>query len=128
MNVRNAQPGFVYYYERRKPGNVLKRMNEGWKPVGKADPEQWGAEMPAEVGEMLDGVKAFGDLVLMKIREDKYARIKAEKEARAKAARDGSAAEFLSKGHQRALQLGKSRPKDDLYFKGPGHGTLDEED
>jgi len=128
LNVRNAQPGFNYYYERRKPGEVLRRMNEGFEVVQAGDPEGWGADVPAAVGEMLDGVKAYGDLVLMRIREDKYRMMKEQKAALARAAIDGSTAEYLRKGHQRAQQLGRSRPKDDLYYKGPGHGISTDED
>ena len=128
LNVRNPQPDYHYYYERRKPGNVLKRLNEGWEVVQDSDPEQWGADMPPEVGKMLDGVKAFGDVILMRMRGDKFREFRAQREALAKAARDGSTSDYLSKGHQRAQQLGSSRPKKDLYFQGSDHGTVADED
>jgi hypothetical protein len=128
LNVKNPKPGFHYYYARRKPSDVQRFMNAGWEPVRSGDPEQWGSDMPPEVGEMLDGVKAYGDVILMRIREDKFRAIREEKEALAKAAREGGTSEFINKGHQRARQLGSSRPKKDLYFESADHGTVADED
>jgi hypothetical protein len=64
----------------------------------------------------------------MRMREDKFREFREEKEALAKAARDGGTADYMSKGHQRAQQLGASRPKKDLYFQGSDHGTIADED
>jgi hypothetical protein len=123
LNIRNPQPGFHYYYERSKPANILRRLNEKWEFVKDTDPEQWGAQLPPEVGQALDGLKAYGDVVLMRIHEDNYRVLRDQKALLAKASREGTTDDWTNKGHQQASKLGDRAPSDDMYYARRGHGN-----
>ena len=38
LNVRNPQPGMVYYWARKAPGQVQRLMNQGKRPVHNTGP------------------------------------------------------------------------------------------
>jgi hypothetical protein len=121
LNVKNAQPGMHYYYERAKPSDVQRRLNEGWEPVTSSDPEQWGAELPEDVQRQLDGVKAFGDVMLFKISTDRYRLLQDQWIQEAKDRRDGPEVSYQTKGEERAGELGAAAPEGDLYYQRPNH-------
>jgi hypothetical protein len=123
LNVRNPQPGFHYYYCRRDPSSVQRKLNQKWQVVTSDMPEKWGAELPDNIQQELDGVRAFKDVMLLRIKDEDYRLIQEEKQRRAAVARDGATEEYLEKGRQRAAQLGNLAPEDDLYYKKGYHGS-----
>lgn len=123
LNVRNPMPGFHYTYFRRDPSSVQRALNRKFQIVRSDDQEKWGAELPDDVQKELDGVRAFKDVMLFRIKDEDYRLIQEEKQRRAHVARDGAAQAYLDKGQQVEAQLGDNRPVDDLYFKRGRHST-----
>jgi hypothetical protein len=121
LNVSNPRAGFIYYYERRKPSDVLRRMNEGWEVVKGTDQEDWGAELPDDIGQELDGVKAYGDVILMRIPEDRYRKIEEQRKLLRMASRGGNTDEYLEKGNRVTSQSGIGRP---AYYQRSDHETV----
>jgi hypothetical protein len=121
LNVRNPQPGYRYTYIRRDPSSVQRFMNQGWRVVKADDPEQWGAELPDDVQKELDGVRAFKDVMLVKIDDEGYRVIQEDKQRRAQVATSAATQEYLDKGQRVEAELGSKRPEDDLYFKRGHH-------
>jgi hypothetical protein len=124
LNIRNARPGFHYYYGLNNPNQALRLLEQGFELVGADDPEQFGAQFPEAVGTPLDGLRAFNDVVLMRIPLDKYRLLRAERAENARAAREAPTQAFLSRGQEMNRILGSKAPKDgDSYYKIPGHGN-----
>jgi hypothetical protein len=127
MNIKNPQPGRSYYYSRRDPNTIQRLLNDGWLPIRADDPEQWGADLPEEVQDSLDGLRAFKDVFLMWTTNENYARIKREKAKRAKEARMGTERGYLERGMERMRELGSSAPSNrDLYYRGNDHNPNEE--
>jgi len=127
LNIRNAQPGFHYYWARRKASDVQRFLNAGWLVVG-ADPndkEQYGADLLPRIQEGLDGTKPYQDVILLKIPVSKYKQILAQREADNKAAIGASSAAFEERGRELAISLGTSdgRPIYAKNIRRTGHGT-----
>ena len=123
LNVRNPQPGFRYYYSRRDPSSVQRFMNKGYQVVTSGMAEKWGSDLPEDIQQELDGVRAFKDVMLMRISDKNYRVMQEEKLRIAKLARDGATQSYLDKGSEREAQLGVNAPADDLYYKRGRHGT-----
>ena len=76
LNVRNPQPGYRYCWARSKQGSLYKKLNQGWEFVRAQDPEHLGIStegLPVDIQTSLDSLKPFGDVVLMRQSEEKYA-------------------------------------------------------
>lgn len=121
LNVKNARPGYTYYYEANKPSKIQSKLNDGWEFVRQEDPEQWGADLPADVQQSLDTARPYKDVILLRIPNHKYAEIQRRKLEDAKFARTGAERSYLNTGEDRARQLGRSAPAQDLYFQRPTH-------
>ena len=127
LNITNPQPGFHYYHARRDASSIQRKLNEGWRPVTGEDPESWGVDLTTLDGTKipeLDGLRAFQDVILVKIPEDKYAALQVEKERRAKVQRTGTTEEYLSKGQELASRIGSS--EDELYYARRNHEIREE--
>jgi len=124
FNVRNAQPGTHYYYERNHPGKILRRLNQGYRVLSDQDPEAWGADnLPEEYRSSVDTARAFGDVVAMATPMENYRKIRKDKVRLAEIARDGAEADFLGKGQQVEGRLGDLAGSQSLYYKRPNHGS-----
>lgn len=120
LNVRNAVPGRKYYWGNKR--KLLHLYNEGWRPVGADDPEEFGAMLPDDVGAPLDSALAFDDVVLLWTTEENYARLRAERNQRAEDAREAATLAYLEQGETMNQTPGAhARPGEDLYFRRPGH-------
>ncbi len=118
LNVRNAKPGFRYYYPRTEPSSVRRALRQGWQPVSKTDPERMGEEeAPDLVAAGLDTTLTRNDIVLCRMPEERYREWRAQIDRRSEGTRGDSAAEYLEKG--RPLQEAYGN---DVYFKATGHG------
>lgn len=130
LNVRNPQPGMVYYWARAKPGQVQRLMNLGYKVVNHedGDTEKYGAELPPGVSAAaLGGYTPYQDVILMKIPVEKYAELKERQRADADAALHSSDSAYLSRGIEVGEQLRTSNPRGiPVYYAEPSHGVKQE--
>ena len=123
LNIRNPQPGFVYYWEANKNNSLQRRVVEGWQFVRPSDPERWGADVPEDIQQEIGGLRMNKDVVLMRVPEGTYAELAAAKEQQSALARGGSAEEYLSRGHDAQQRLSNRgvHSDDDLYYRSPHH-------
>ena len=128
LNIRNPKPGFVYYYEANRPNAVQRKLTQGWEFVRPSDPEQWGAEIPEDVQQELGGIRLNKDVVLMRIPEERYAVLTAERDQQAALARGGSAEEYLARGRDAQERLSNRgiSTDDDLYYRSSHHSESSE--
>jgi hypothetical protein len=127
LNVHNPQPGYMYYWvkhPRTDRGSQLQRfVNLGYEVCGASAPEHKGREASLNYSEMgLDNYQVHGDLVLLKIKEEKYKEMREWLATVAKAAKEGPTAEYEEKGRNLNLPERYSRADGPIYYKGPGHG------
>jgi hypothetical protein len=128
LNIHNPQPGMKYSWVRhprhdRGAAQFQEFLNWGYEPCGKDSPE-----MRARAGNLnfseygLDGFQTHGDVVLMRISEDKF-RVRQEyRNNQAKAALDGSTEAYMSKGSELQGRYSYARTADGpLYYRGAGH-------
>lgn len=125
LNIKNPQPGFRYYYERRDANKVLVKKNEGWEVVQANSPERWGDNLPEDVQKELDGVRAYQDVILLRIPEEKYRQNREHLRELAEASRRGSDREYLDKSREREHQLGVTDRE--VYYARATHGTRTQE-
>ena len=129
LNVRNPDPGHVYYWARRHPGQVNRLVNLGYIVV---DPQQghtekFGAELPPGAAAALGGYTPYKDVILMKIPVEKYAELKERQRANAEAALHSSDSAYLSRGLDVAEQLRTANPRGlPVYYAEPSHGIVHE--
>jgi hypothetical protein len=127
LNVHNPEPGYQYYWvkhPRTDRGSQLQRMvNLGYEIIGADAPEHKGREASLHYADLgLDNYQVHGDLVLLKIKEEKYREMREWLASLAKAASTGATAEFEEKGRNLNLPERYSRADGPIYYKGPGHG------
>lgn len=125
MNICNPKPGYHYYYQTtgRGGGNILRYQQLGYEMVKSTDQERWGAELPPEIAREVDTVKAFGDVVLMRIPVEKYREIRKRKARDARIAREGAEDSYLGKGEQISAAMGQYAPAAGVYFRRANHST-----
>ena len=131
LNVRDPQPGYRYCWARSKQGSLYKKLNQGWEFVRAQDPEHLGIStegLPVDIQTSLDSLKPFGDVVLMRQSEEKYAEQQKLSQALAKAAREGAESQFMAKGEDRASEVGSASGSEPLYFARKQHGYFVTED
>ena len=80
LNIHNAQPDFVYQWERKDQGKILGAAHRGWRVVEEGDPEYTlmdtdGTLKKTLLAAGLDSSHTTGDVVLMRIRKDLYAEL-----------------------------------------------------
>ena len=124
LNVRNPEPGVVYYWARKKPGQVQRLQNLGYRLVDpqQGDQEKFGADMPESVADALGGAP-YKDVILMKITVEQYAELKERQRADAEAALHSSDEAFLSRGLDVGEQLRTANPRGvPVYYADPSHG------
>lgn len=127
LNVRNPQPGYVYWYERSKPADVLRKMNEGWELVTSEHPEGWGAQLPAHVQAALGTARAYQDVVLMRAPEEIVAARQQENSEQARLSREGIDRDFEDRGRRLQAALGQRGGARPVYSRHPDHGYFLEE-
>lgn len=122
MNVSNPVPGMHYHHARRDASYIQRKLNEGWRPIPKDSPEGWGCNIGDMVDKFpeLDGLRAFQDVILMRMPTEQYSRLQMEKQRRANVLRMGNTEEYLDKGQQLAARTGNVG--DDIYYVGKRHG------
>ena len=126
LNIKNAQPDEHYKYVRLSDSAIQTALNLGYRFVMDDDPEDWGvskAEMPMRVQGALDSRKAFQDVVLMKIKLDKYVELRNEHDARSRAALDGAEAAYLNAGEDNAAAIGAAAGENPLHYSRKTHRT-----
>lgn len=123
LNIRNAQPGFQYYYVRAHPSKILQFQNRGWEVLTSEHPERWGAELPAMIQAQLGTVRAYQDVIPVRIPLERYRRNRAMQEALAKASREGPSEAYLEKSAGRERQLAGATGNRPVYFSRGDHGT-----
>ncbi len=127
LNVRNAKPGFNYVFAKLSASAILVKQNQGWQLVKENDPEEWGVPrdmFPDKIQGSLDSLKAFGDVVLMRIPNERYQEIQDEHNARSVAALGGTESEFLGKGDELGEEVGSSTQGRPLHYMQGQHGTF----
>ena len=131
LNVHNPQPGFVYSWIRHpkhdRGGSQFQRfINMGYQACGPNSPEMRGQTQNMNISELgLDNYQVHGDVVLMRIREDKYAERQEFKRQQAKVAADGSTDDFLAKGQSLENTYGLGQAADGpIYHRSGQHGTI----
>ncbi len=120
LNVKNAQPGFHYRYDPER--RLRKRINEGYEIVTDG-PESWGADLPAGVAKQLDNIRAFKDVILLRIPIEKYREKRKKLREKATLAREGVEASYLDKGEAIRDQVGAT---EDVYYRRGNHRTYRE--
>ncbi len=129
LNVRNPRRGYHYYYCAANSSSVLNFMNQGWEVVQADDQEQFGAELPSDIGLPLDGVRAFHDVLLVRIPLEKYREYKVERSERRRASLEANYLAFKQTERERMDQLQPhQRPQGkSLFYHRDGHGTQEED-
>ena len=126
LNVRNAQPGFVYHYGKRKSARIQALIRRGYKVVTADDPESKGLASDENLRAAgLDTSQLSGDVVLLKCPEHLVRDRRAQKIAAAKASLMGATDEFLGSGD--AGERHYNFPDKPLRFKSPKH-RIDEQE
>lgn len=126
LNVRNAQPGWHYRYvsTKRDGSFIQKALNEGYEFVMDDDPEKWGVphqEMPQRVQAAMDGIRAFGDVALMRTPLENWDKLRKQKEE-VWLAQQGTADEaFLNAGEENAAMAGGATKGRPLHFRTADH-------
>jgi len=123
LNIRNAQPGFQYYYVRATPSKVLQFQNRGWEVLTSDHPERWGAELPDIIQQQLGSVRAYQDVIPVRIPLEIYRRNRAMQDALARASREGPSEAYLEKSASRERQLAGRTGNRPVYFSRGDHGT-----
>tara|TARA_Y100000310_G_scaffold344025_1_gene454598 strand:- start:2889 stop:3386 length:498 start_codon:yes stop_codon:yes gene_type:complete len=129
LNVRNPQRGYHYYYIRAEASSVLRFMNQGWQIVQADDPEQFGADLPDNIGLPLDGVRAYHDVLLARLPLEKYREYKADRADRRRASLEANYLAFKQTERERMDQLHPhQRPQGrDLFYHRAQHSTQEED-
>ena len=127
LNIKNPQPGYHYYYIRRHPSDVQRFMNAGWEFLGDEHEEDWGAKLPDHVQAQLDSVRAYQDVMPVRIRIEKYAEIQRQKQEDARVASAGADDEFLGKGDMQTERMQGASADNPVYYKRKDHLTHTEE-
>src|SRR5271166_4956191 len=107
LNIRHAQPGRQYYYERKNANALQAARNNGWRRVRPEDPERMGSvEDDMDRGSPMDsGVgTAFDDIVMMKIPIEKHRALKPQEEAENRARLEGATQSYLGSTEAAALE------------------------
>jgi hypothetical protein len=123
LNIRNPEPGFQYYYARADANQILRFRQQGWEVVTNEDPEQWGADLPENIQRQLDSVKAYQDVILLKIPLESYKRNKASLRELAQASSGRTTSEYLDRNAERQEQLSGASESRPVYHKRADHGT-----
>lgn len=124
LNVYNAQPGYVYYWQRNDYDSLLASSHYGWEVVPPGAPERMGPENNPlfGAGVALDGVNVRRDVVLMRMPEARYRVYKEEKQQAALRALYGNTDAYLTEGQKAQRRYGASAGGP-IYYRGPGHST-----
>jgi len=100
-------------------------LNYGYQVVTKDSPEMKGKEISQVYSQLgLDGYEVHGDLVMLRIPEHKYRKMREYKDALAAAARTGPTDQFLERGQEIESRL--STGGNPVYWRGSTHGEINE--
>jgi hypothetical protein len=118
LNVRNAQPGFRYYYIRTDASSIQRALRRGWEPCRLDSPERLGEEhFPDLKAAGLDTSLTRNDIVLCRMPESRYREWREQLNKLSDNAEQDGSAEYMEKGRPLQEAFGK-----EIYFQGPGHG------
>jgi hypothetical protein len=126
LNVYKARDGFMYYWVRHPRvdrGTQLQRfVNEGWEIVPPEAAEHKGRETSLNYSQFgLDNIQVHGDVLMLRIPEDKYRTMSEYRVQLAKVAREGPTAEYERKAESLPEHY-RSRADGPIYYRGAGHG------
>lgn len=128
LNVHNPQPGMHYYHCRhpkadRRGAQFQRFMNMGWEPVPPGSPEYLAQNTNLKYSQLgLDQFSAHGDVLLIRISEEKYRRLAEFRRLTAESEVDGPTNEYLQQAHNFDSNYGL-RADGPIYYKGQGHGN-----
>ena len=128
LNVHNPQPGMVYKWVRhprydRNGAQYRRFINLGYEVVPPDAPEYRAESQNYNFAKLgLDNYQTHGDVVLVRITEDKYRELQEFREQQRKVALEGVTDSYLSKGKELESRLGESSSGKPLYYKGSDHG------
>jgi len=119
LNVRNAQPGFRYYYVRTDASSLDRAETRGWEFVKLSDPERMGEERRADrKAAGLDSTMTRNDIVLCRMPEERYRKLREQIDQLTEGRGGDVSAEYLERGRPLQEAYGGKA----IYFKEPGHG------
>lgn len=128
LNVHNPQPGMHYYHCRhpkadRRGAQFRRFINQGWEPVPPDAPEYVAESTNLHFPQLgLDGFHTHGDVILIRISEERYRQMADFKRLTAEAELDGPTNEFLQRARDFDHNYGL-RADGPIYYKGQGHGN-----
>ena len=129
LNIQGAQPGMVYKWIRHpkhdRGGAQLQRfVNMGYEVVPPGDPEYKDREASLQYSQLgVDGYQVHGDVLLVRIPEEKERERQEFRTLQNQIAMTGGADEYLSRGEDLSNRYGLTdRAEGPIYYKGPGHG------
>ena len=128
LNVHNAQPGFRYSWIRhprhdRGGAQLQEYLSWGYEVCGKDSPEIKGRSTNLSFSDLgLDNYQAHGDVLLVRITDEKFRVRQEDRAAAAKAALDGASDAFINKGRELEERYSFAKSAEGpLYYKGPAH-------
>lgn len=132
LNVHNPQPGFIYKWIRhprhdRSAAQYRRFINMGYEVVGPDSPERRAESENLNLSKLggLDNYQTHGDVVLVRIPEDKYRELQEFREHQRKVALAGVTDGYLSRGKDLESRLGATSTSDrPLYYRGVEHGEV----
>ena len=120
LNVKNAKPGFHYYYARTDPSSIERSLRRGWEFVKLTDPERMGEEKRADLAAAgLDATMTRNDIVLCRMPDSRYRELREQINRLSEGTRSDGSSEYLERGRSLQETHGQGEP---IYFKSRGHG------
>jgi hypothetical protein len=131
LNIQNPIPGYVYYWcrhpSRDRGGSQLQQfINYGYEVVPPDSQEHKGRETSLNYAELgLDNYQVHGDLVLLRITEERYREFCRWRDAQNDPDRDAATDAYLEAGRDLEERFGAGADGP-LRYKGSGHGIITE--
>jgi hypothetical protein len=128
LNIHNPQTGYVYYWCRnprsdRSGAQLYRLANWGYEVVAPEAPEFKARAANLRYSALgIDSYATHGDVVLVRIPEDRYRAYSEWRRAAARAAFDGATESWLQSGEELASRAGYNRPDAPIYYRAPSHG------
>lgn len=127
LNVPNPQPGFSYYHGRNpkfdRGGQHYRITSWGYEVVGPDSPEFKSQAANLRYSAMgLDSYHTHGDVVLYRIREERYRQFCKYRKDAAAAALGGPTESWLQAGSEVEARSGYRRADGPIYYRTPAHG------
>lgn len=121
LNVRNPLPGYDYMWGSRDPRRLLVERQRGYEVVQDSDSDgpAWKSEAVGgdhDAPTPLDTANVYQDIVLLRIRSDRLAELRAAEQQHARSLLDSGTRAFIERaspdemlsGHGRATRMARS--------------------